>query len=98
MALISDLAAWGVPRLLFSGGEPLMREDLLELVAYARERGIQPSLLTNGTLLSRERAAELKRAGLHSVSHSAGRDRPRGGPPPGRAGRLQRGPGRVREL
>ena len=68
LALINDLAAWGVPRLLLSGGEPLMRADLLELVAYARERGMQPSILTNGTLLSRERAAELKRAGTHSVT------------------------------
>lgn len=68
MALIKDLSAFGVSRLLFSGGEPLMRADLLQLAAYARERGIQPSIFTNGTLLSRERAAELKRAGVHSVS------------------------------
>jgi radical SAM protein with 4Fe4S-binding SPASM domain len=68
MALISDLAAFAVPRLLFAGGEPLLRTDLLELVAYTREQGIQPSILTNGTLLTRERAVGLKRAGLHSVS------------------------------
>ena len=68
MALISDLAAFEVPRLLLAGGEPLMRADLLELVAYARELGIQPSLLTNGTLLCQALAAGLKRAGLHSVS------------------------------
>jgi MoaA/NifB/PqqE/SkfB family radical SAM enzyme len=68
MALISDLAAYQVPRLLFAGGEPLLRADLLELVAYTHEQGIQPSLLTNGTLLSRTMAAGLKRAGLHSVS------------------------------
>ena len=36
MALISDLAAFQVPRLLFAGGEPLLRADLLELVAYAQ--------------------------------------------------------------
>ena len=67
-ALISDLAALEVPRLLFAGGEPLMRADLLELVAYTRERGIRPSLFCNGTLLSRAQATGLKRAGLHSVS------------------------------
>ena len=67
-ALISDLAAFQVPRLLFAGGEPLLRADLLELVAYARERRIQPSLLTNGTLLSPAMAAGLKRAGMHSVT------------------------------
>jgi radical SAM protein with 4Fe4S-binding SPASM domain len=67
-ALIGDLAAFQVPRLLFAGGEPLLRADLLELVAYTNERGIQPSLLTNGTLLSRAIAAGLMRAGMHSVS------------------------------
>jgi radical SAM protein with 4Fe4S-binding SPASM domain len=67
-ALIRDLATQQVPRLVFAGGEPLLRADLVELVAYTRERGIQPSLLTNGTLLRRARAAELKGAGLHSVS------------------------------
>jgi radical SAM protein with 4Fe4S-binding SPASM domain len=68
MALISDLAAFEVPQLLLAGGEPLMREDLLELVAYTSEMGIQPSLLTNGTLLSQAQAAGLKDAGLSSVS------------------------------
>jgi radical SAM protein with 4Fe4S-binding SPASM domain len=68
MALISDLEGMQVPRLLFAGGEPLMRADLLELVAYTHERGIQPSLFTNGTLLGRTFASGLKRVGLHSVS------------------------------
>jgi len=68
MALISDLGGMGVSRLLFTGGEPLLRADLLEFVSSANDWGIQPTLLTNGTLLSPERAAGLKRAGLHSVS------------------------------
>ncbi len=37
--MIRDLAAFGAPVLLFSGGEPLMRQDLFELGAYARELG-----------------------------------------------------------
>ena len=84
-ALISDLASLPIPGLLFAGGEPLLRADLLELVAYARERGIQPSLQTNGTLLSRALAAGLKRAGAHSITillEGIGRemDRQRGRP------------------
>ena len=67
MALINDLAAFRIPRLLFAGGEPLVRADLLDLIAHACEQGIQSSLLTNGTLLSRALAAGLSRAGLHSV-------------------------------
>ena len=64
----TDLRGMGIHRLLFAGGEPLMRGDLMELVAHSHECGIQPMLLTNGTLLSAERAAGLKRAGLHSVN------------------------------
>jgi radical SAM protein with 4Fe4S-binding SPASM domain len=68
IALITDLAAFQIPRLLFAGGEPLLREDLPEFVAYAHQMGIQPAIFTNGTLLNWEMAARLKRAGLRSVS------------------------------
>ncbi|WP_418279983.1 TIGR04347 family pseudo-SAM/SPASM protein [Halorubrum sp. DTA98] len=63
-ALIDDLAEFDVPVLLFSGGEPLVREDLTELVSYAADRGLRPVLSTNGTLLTRDRARELQDAGL----------------------------------
>ena len=85
MELIGGLATLPIRRLVFAGGEPLLREDLPELVAYARKCGIQPALLTNGTLLSPALAAELKLAGLHSASillEGIGRqvDRHRGAP------------------
>lgn len=41
--LIDDLARFGVPVLLFSGGEPLMREDLPELAAYSVKKESEPS-------------------------------------------------------
>ncbi|MBP1922919.1 pseudo-rSAM protein/SPASM domain protein [Halorubrum alkaliphilum] len=63
-ALIDDLAEYGVPVLLFSGGEPMVREDLPELIEYAADSGVRPVLSTNGTLLTRENARELKEAGL----------------------------------
>jgi pseudo-rSAM protein/SPASM domain protein len=62
--LLDDLADYGAPVVLFSGGEPLVREDLAELVAHAADAGIRPVLSTNGTLLTDERARELKAAGL----------------------------------
>ncbi|MFC6723076.1 TIGR04347 family pseudo-SAM/SPASM protein [Halobium palmae] len=62
--LLDDLASYGVPVVLFSGGEPLVRDDLTELVSYADGRGIRPVLSTNGTLLTREKARELRDAGL----------------------------------
>lgn len=50
--LISDLAAFGAPVILFSGGEPLMREDLPELASFAVDRGMRAVISTNGTLLT----------------------------------------------
>jgi pseudo-rSAM protein/SPASM domain protein len=62
--LLDDLAEYGAPVVLFSGGEPLVREDLTELVAHAADRGIRPVLSTNGTLITPGRAQELQDAGL----------------------------------
>lgn len=54
--------------IVFSGGEPLMREDLVELCDYASRIGLWVVLATNGTLLDRELAARLRRAGLVGVA------------------------------
>jgi pseudo-rSAM protein/SPASM domain protein len=62
--LLDDLADYGVPVVLFSGGEPLVREDLTHLVGYAADRGLRPVLSTNGTLVTPERARALRDAGL----------------------------------
>ncbi|MFQ5873341.1 MAG: radical SAM protein, partial [Dehalococcoidia bacterium] len=50
-ALIDDLAAYGVPVLLFSGGEPLVRGDIFTLASHAASRGLRPALSTNGTMI-----------------------------------------------
>ncbi|MFQ5826662.1 MAG: radical SAM protein [Dehalococcoidia bacterium] len=69
-ALIDDLAGFGVPVLLFSGGEPLIRPDLLELAAHASERGIRAVVSTNGTLITPHMARELKAANIAYVGVS----------------------------
>jgi radical SAM protein with 4Fe4S-binding SPASM domain len=63
--MIDDLAAFGVPVVLFSGGEPLMREDMPELIAYAARAGIRTVLSTNGTLITAGLAESLAQAGLN---------------------------------
>jgi radical SAM protein with 4Fe4S-binding SPASM domain len=68
--LIDDLAAFGIPALLFSGGEPLMRKDLFELAEYAVSLGIKPTLSTNGTLITLEVAQRLKDLGFTYVGVS----------------------------
>jgi 12,18-didecarboxysiroheme deacetylase len=69
-AMIDDLAGFGSPVLLFSGGEPLVRPDLLELAHYAVGRGMRAVISTNGTLITREKARDLKEVGLSYVGIS----------------------------
>ncbi|MBT5318650.1 MAG: radical SAM protein [Chloroflexi bacterium] len=62
--VIDDLADYGIPVLLFSGGEPLRRHDLPELVRHAADRGLRPTLSSNGTLMTPEMARVLADAGM----------------------------------
>jgi Fe-coproporphyrin III synthase len=84
-AMIADLAAFGAPVLLFSGGEPLMRPDLPELAQYAVDRGMRAVISTNGTLIDAEMAQTFHQIGLSYVGVSldgmeATHDRFRGTP------------------
>jgi len=69
-SLLSDLAAFGVPVILFSGGEPLLRSDLFELSQLAVERGIRVALSSNGTLIADDVARQLRRGGFAEVGIS----------------------------
>ncbi|MBC8418018.1 MAG: 12,18-didecarboxysiroheme deacetylase [Desulfobacteraceae bacterium] len=70
LSLIDDLAAFGAPVILFSGGEPLMRPDLVTLASYAVSRGMRAVISTNGTLITKDKAKELKAVGLSYVGVS----------------------------
>lgn len=70
LALIDDLALFGVPVILFSGGEPLMRPDLVGLARHAVDKGMRAVVSTNGTLITRQKARELKQIGLSYVGVS----------------------------
>jgi 12,18-didecarboxysiroheme deacetylase len=69
-ALIDDLADFGSPVMLFSGGEPLVRKDLPQLAAYAVEKGMRAVISTNGTLITSTMARTLKEIGLSYVGIS----------------------------
>ena len=68
--LIDDLAQFGSPVIFFSGGEPLLRKDLLELAQYATDKGMRAVISTNGTLITKEIAAKLQKVGLSYVGVS----------------------------
>jgi radical SAM protein with 4Fe4S-binding SPASM domain len=68
--MIEDLAAFNVPALLISGGEPLVRPDIFDLADYATSLGVRVTFSTNGTLINKEKAARLKKIGVTYVGIS----------------------------
>ncbi len=68
--LIDDLARFRVPVVLFSGGEPLVREDFFTLAGHAARRGLRVTISTNGTLIDRETARRIKELGAGYVGVS----------------------------
>ncbi len=68
--VVDDLADFGVPVLLLSGGEPTIHPRFLDLSRYARAKGLRLTLSTNGTLIDEEMAAQLKELGYGYVGIS----------------------------
>jgi len=69
-AVLDDLAAFGVPAVLFSGGEPLARPDLFDLAQYARGLGLHVVASTNGTLITPQAARRFVELGFSYVGIS----------------------------
>jgi len=68
--ILRDFQQFGVPVVLFSGGEPLMRPDLLQLVEQTAALGMRAVISTNGTLITPEVARQLQKLGLSYVGIS----------------------------
>ncbi len=63
-ALITDLAKFGSPVVLLSGGEPLIRPDIEDLARFAVDKGMRVVISTNGTLITEKNAAVFRDIGL----------------------------------
>lgn len=68
--VIDDLADFGVPAVLLSGGEPVIHPRFFDIAGYARSRGLRLTLSTNGTLIDSEKAARIKELGFSYVGIS----------------------------
>ncbi len=75
-SLLEDLVDSGVNYFVISGGEPLVRKDLFELLEHVARLGAEASLLTNATLIDRERAARLRDLGVLKVEANLDSARP----------------------
>ena len=69
-ALLDNLASFGVPSVLLSGGEPFVHPHLFDYITHARERGLRVTISTNGTLITPERAQRLAETGASYVGIS----------------------------
>lgn len=69
-ALIDTFPQVGNPILIFTGGEPMMRRDVYELLAYASGKGLRCALSPNGTLITPEAAEQIRLSGVQRCSIS----------------------------
>jgi AdoMet-dependent heme synthase len=67
---LDELKKIGVKKIDITGGEPLLRDDLEEIISYAKKQDFYVKVLTNGLLLSKEKLALLKKAGLDAIGIS----------------------------
>ena len=69
-AFIDTLPEVGSPIIIFTGGEPLLRPDIFELAAYARDKGLRSVMAPNGTLVTGEIANRIAESGIQRCSIS----------------------------
>ncbi len=70
LSVVDDLAAFGIPVIIFSGGDPLLHPGLFQIAGKAAARGISISLSTNGTLIDETTVTALRSAGFRYVGVS----------------------------
>lgn len=68
--VLDDIASYGKPVVVLSGGEPLLRADVFEIAAYGTSLGLRMCLATNGTLVTQEICEKIKEVGIRMVSLS----------------------------
>jgi radical SAM protein with 4Fe4S-binding SPASM domain len=73
--VIQQIAQSGARMIIFDGGEPLMRPDIYQLVAFAKEVGLRPLMGTNATLITDQVAGQLVEAGIKALAISVDGDR-----------------------
>lgn len=65
--MIDQVASLGIRTFVFSGGEPLLREDLFDLIAHARSKKLSVFIATNGTLITKQTAKLLRKYNVGAV-------------------------------
>jgi len=69
-AVVDQIAAFARPVIILTGGEPLLRDDVLDIAAYGTRKGLRMVMAPNGTLVDAQMARRIKRAGIMRISLS----------------------------
>lgn len=68
--VLDQIASFASPTIILTGGEPLMRDDIFDIIDYGNTKGLRLVMAINGTLLTAEKARRLKKGGIKRVSLS----------------------------
>ena len=68
--ILDQIAGFASPTIILTGGEPLMRDDIFEIIEYGNKQGLRLVIAINGTLLTEEKAMKLRDGGIKRVSLS----------------------------
>lgn len=68
--VLDQIADFASPTIILTGGEPLMRDDIFDIIEYGNAKGLRLVMAINGTLLTEEKAHRLKKGGIKRVSLS----------------------------
>ena len=69
-SVVDSILELGKPIIILTGGEPLLRDDFLEIASYCSSRGLRVTVGTNGTLITREMATKMKEVPIARVGIS----------------------------
>ena len=70
LRVVDDIAAFAKPIMVLTGGEPLFRDDVFDIAAAAKDKGLRTALATNRTLIDGALAERIKLSGIQRVSIS----------------------------
>jgi heme b synthase len=68
--VIDQIASFASPTIILTGGEPLLRDDIFDIIEYGNSKGLRLVMAINGTLLTEEKAFLMKEGGIKRVSLS----------------------------
>jgi radical SAM protein with 4Fe4S-binding SPASM domain len=68
--VLDQIAAFASPTIILTGGEPLLRDDIFDIIDYGNAKGLRLVMAINGTLLTEEKAQIIKESGIKRVSLS----------------------------